>query len=241
MFKRSPSLTEQIKLHIKQQILDGEFERERIPSEPELANDLGVSRTTVRDALSRLESEGAIVRKQGMGTFINRPGLQIKSRLEEIWSYESVLEAHGYTPVVRLLGMEEKQAGRQIAEELDIHEDDKVLVIEKLFEEDSTPVILTCNTIPTSNITKPYDEAACSLPIYEFLEGHCQHQLSYYLTDIVPVSASAEIAKKLETPEKTALLALKEIGYDTNNQPLVKAVSYFRDDLLRFRLIRRRI
>ena len=240
MFKRSPSLTEQIKLHIKQQILNGEFGGERIPSEPELANDLGVSRTTVRDALSRLESEGTIVRKQGMGTFINRPGLQIRSRLEEIWSYENVLEAHGYTPTVRLLGTVEKQAGSKIAEELGIDENDRVLVIEKLFVEDSAPVILTCNTIPASKIVKPYNEAACSLPIYEFLEEHCQQQLSYYLTDIVPVSASDEIAKKLETPEKTALLALKEIGYDSNNQPLLKAVSYFRDDLIRFRLIRRR-
>jgi GntR family transcriptional regulator len=240
MFKRSPSLTEQIKLHIKQQILNGEFEGDRIPSEPELANDLGVSRTTVRDALSRLESEGTIVRKQGMGTFINRPGLQIRSRLEEIWSYENVLKAHGYTPSVHVLGTEKKTAGPKIAKDLGIDENDTVLVIEKLFVEDSTPVILTCNTLPASSIVKPYDEAACSLPIYEFLEEHCQQRLSYYLTDIAPVSASPEVAKKLETPEKTALLALKEVGYDINNQPILKAASYFRDDLIRFRLIRRR-
>jgi len=240
MFKRSPSLTEQIKLHIKQQIVDGEFEGERIPSEPELANNLGVSRTTVRDALSRLESEGAVVRKQGMGTFINRPGLQIKSRLEEIWSYESVLEAHGYEPTIRILGLTEKSADQQVAEELGIGESDTVLVIEKLFEEDSNPVILTYNTLPASSIVSPFDEVACRLPIYELLEEHCQQQLSYYLSDIVPISAPAEIARKLDLPEKTALLALKEIGYDINNQPLIKAVSYFRDDLIRFRLIRRR-
>ncbi len=240
MFKRSPSLTEQIKLHIKQQIVEGEFEGERIPSEPELANVLGVSRTTVRDALSRLESEGAVVRKQGMGTFINRPGLQIKSRLEEIWSYESVLEAHGYTPTIRILGLTEQQADQQIAEELAIAEGDPTVVIEKLFKENSSPVILTNNTIPANSIVNPFDEQACRLPIYELLETYCQQQLSYYLSDIVPVSATDEIAEKLEIPETTAILALKEIGYDINNQPLLKAVSYFRDDLIRFRLIRRR-
>ena len=64
--------------------------------------DLGVSRTTIRDALSRLEHEGSIYRKQGAGTFVNEPGLQIKSRLEEMWSYEEVLRDHGYTPSVRV-------------------------------------------------------------------------------------------------------------------------------------------
>ena len=55
MLRRAPSLTEQAKSYIKQRILNDEFEAGRIPSETELANELGVSRTTIRDALSRLE------------------------------------------------------------------------------------------------------------------------------------------------------------------------------------------
>ncbi len=50
----------------------------RIPSESDLADELGVSRTTIRDALSRLEIEGTVYRRQGSGTFVNEPGLQIK-------------------------------------------------------------------------------------------------------------------------------------------------------------------
>ena len=50
--------------------------------------------------LAGSNTKGAIYRKQGAGTFVNEPGLQIKSRLEEIWSYEQVLEDHGYTPSV---------------------------------------------------------------------------------------------------------------------------------------------
>ena len=86
MIKRNPSLTDQTKSYIKDRILNDEFDDGRIPSETELADELQVSRTTIRDALSRLENEGAIFRKQGAGTFVNKPGLQIKSRLEEIWS-----------------------------------------------------------------------------------------------------------------------------------------------------------
>ena len=60
MIKRSPSLTDQVKTHIKQQILINTYEDDRIPSETDLAMELGVSRTTIRDALSRLENEGVV-------------------------------------------------------------------------------------------------------------------------------------------------------------------------------------
>ena len=133
MLKRSPSLTDQAKAHIKELILDGEYEDGRIPSESDLATDLGVSRTTIRDALSRLEIEGTVFRKQGAGTFVNRPGLQIKSRLDEIWSYEAVLEAHGYEPVVQLLDVRQAQPAESIRTLLGLEPGEKVTILQKLF------------------------------------------------------------------------------------------------------------
>ena len=115
MIARSPSLTEQVMTHLKDRIVRGDFPDGLIPAENELAADLGVSRTTVRDALSRLEHEGVVVRKQGAGTFVNAAGLQITSRLEEIWSYEDVLRDHGYTPSVEVLRLEREPAGPDVA------------------------------------------------------------------------------------------------------------------------------
>ncbi len=85
MITRNPSLTDQVTGHIRTLISTNGFLDGRIPPETDLASELGVSRTTVRDALSRLEHEGAIYRRQGSGTFVNQHGLRIKSRLENIW------------------------------------------------------------------------------------------------------------------------------------------------------------
>ena len=120
MIGRHPSLTEQVKANLKARITRGDFAEGKIPAENELATELRVSRTTVRDALSRLEHEGTIYRKQGAGTFVNEPGLQIKSRLEEIWSYESVLEDHGYKPSVKMLSVETEAAQPAHADDLEI-------------------------------------------------------------------------------------------------------------------------
>ena len=240
MITRNPSLTDQVKAHIKERIINNGFDDGRIPPETELASDLGVSRTTVRDALSRLENEGTIYRRQGSGTFVNEPGLQIRSRLEEIWSYEQVLEDHGYVPSVRVLSSSEVAVDAVTAEALSLEDEERILIIEKVFREDEAPVMLTVNRIPTRIVSDAEYQNDEAMPIYEFLEDHCDRTLGYYLSEIIPVSLDAETAEKLGVETGTLAISFDEIGFDQNNEPIVRATSYFRDDLLRFRLIRRR-
>jgi GntR family transcriptional regulator len=242
MLKRSPSLTEQAKLHIKQRIVSEEFEEGRIPSEAALASELGVSRTTIRDALSRLEQEGVIYRKQGAGTFVNEAGLQIKIRLEEIWGYEAMLEAHGYAPSTRIVSVEEKAAEPRVAKELNLKPDERVLTVQKLFLADNTPVIFTENYIPTQIIKTPYTADDFHLPMYDFLPNFCQQHLVYYLSEIVPLLAPDWLVARLNLPpQATALITFQEVGYNQENIPILRACSYFRDDLVRLRLIRRKV
>jgi GntR family transcriptional regulator len=241
MIKRNPSLTDQVKVHIKQQILANVYGDDRVPAEMDLAGELGVSRTTVRDALSRLENEGVIYRKQGAGTFVNRPGLQIRTRLEEIWSYEAALEAHGYQPSTLLLETHIEPAGAIVAADLKVTAAEPMLVVQKLFLEDEQPVILAHNYIPKKLITKPYTEEDLVEPVFEFMAEYGGQHLSYYLSEIVPVLVEGALAETLRVKSSTALLSFEEIGYNEENEPILKSYSYFRDDLLRLRLIRRKV
>jgi len=240
MIKRNPSLTEQTKTHIKQLIVDDEFVNGRIPSETILADQFGVSRTTIRDALGRLEHEGAIYRKQGSGTFINKPGLQIKSKLDEIWSYEEMLQAHGYTPSVKILSANVEKADEETAVSLNLTPEDEVLVVKKLFLEDNDPVILTHNIIPINILSDGYAEEDLLLPVYEFLAKNGRLHLNYYVSEIIPVIVSDELGDILHIPPQTPLITFNEIGYSKDNTPILKSKSGFRDDLIRLRLIRRR-
>lgn len=65
----APSRTAYALDRISRLIADGAA-GDRLPSEKELAANLGVSRVTVRDALTRLWHEGVIVRRWGAGTYI---------------------------------------------------------------------------------------------------------------------------------------------------------------------------
>jgi GntR family transcriptional regulator len=101
-------------------------------------------------------------------------------------------------------------------------------------------VILTINRIPSRILTDTQYADDEATPVYEFLEHHCNRTLSYYLSEIIPVSLDKDMAVKLGVATGTLAISFDEIGFDQNNEAIVRATSYFRDDLIRFRLIRRR-
>jgi len=240
LITRGPSLTEQVRQHIKQLIVEGDFTEGRIPPETELATDLGVSRTTVRDALSRLEHEGAIVRRQGAGTFVNPHGLRIKTRLEEMWSYEEMLQDHGFTPSVRVIRTAVESPAPDTADALGLGTDEQVLAMEKVFYENDDPVVLTCNFVPAHLVPDKVSRTDAKAPVFEFLERQTGIQLTYYVSEIVPVILSDDRADLLAVEPGTAAISFDETGFSTDGEPLVHARSMFRDDLLRLGVMRRR-
>lgn len=242
MFKRSPSLVQQVKTHLKQRIMRVEFDDGRIPPEAELAAELGVSRNTIRDALSQLEIEGVIYRRQGAGTFVNQAGLLVKSRLEEIIPYETMIREHGFTPTVCLVGVDETAADPQLAAKLNLPPQTGLIVVQKLFLADEKPVIFSRTHIPIHLIKQPYTSEDIRAPIYEFLPQFCQQEFGYYISEIVPVIAPDWLVERLVLPaEKRILISFEEIGYNQDGEPMIMAYSYFRDDLIRLRLIRRQL
>ncbi|PWM41144.1 MAG: GntR family transcriptional regulator [Clostridiales bacterium] len=63
----------QIKVYLLQQIANGTFKvGQQVPSEAKLMDQFGVSRVTVRAAISELVEEGALIKRQGKGTFVNQ-------------------------------------------------------------------------------------------------------------------------------------------------------------------------
>ena len=240
MLKRNPSLTEQVKAHLKQQIINAEFEDDRIPSETQLAEQLNVSRNTIRDALSRLEMEGIIFRRQGAGTFINKATQLVKTRLEAIVPYDTLIEEHGYTASVRLIDVTERTVDQKTAQTLSLPDETKIVSIEKLFLADDSPVIFSMTQLPADLIKKPYTPDDFKAPTFQFLPEFCRQTLAYFLTDIVPLIAPPWLVDRLDLPQpQTALLAFEEVGYNQADEAIITATSYFRDDLLRLRLLRR--
>ncbi len=87
------------RLRLLLDVVDGR----KLPSEPALASALGASRPAVREALTRLESEGLVSRRQGAETTINREARRLHARFDQQVEFVDVISASGRSARVDVL------------------------------------------------------------------------------------------------------------------------------------------
>ncbi|MCE4553382.1 GntR family transcriptional regulator [Roseateles cellulosilyticus] len=100
--QNATSLYEQIAARLMEEMEAGLYEPTgRLPSEAEIGERFGVSRVTVRLALDKLVQEGAVVRKQGKGSFV--AGRQMRHGLDTLRSFHESLKLQGLRATMQLL------------------------------------------------------------------------------------------------------------------------------------------
>ena len=141
----------------------------------------------------------------------------------------------------QILTVGDPRLDETIVTDLSLSSDEQVLFISKLFMKSDLPAILADNYLPLRLISEPYAPEDLGLAIYDFLERFSRQRLTYYLSEIIPLAAQTDMADTLQIQAGTPLISFDETGYNGENEPILKAFSFFRDDLLRFRLLRRRV
>ncbi len=112
----------QLKNHICAQIRAGVLKPDdMLPGERQLAQDLDLSRTTVRQALSELVAEGVLYRRHGKGTYVapNR----LEQNLTWLKGFAEELREQNMNPAVRILAARLEPAPAEVAARLNLSED----------------------------------------------------------------------------------------------------------------------
>jgi len=99
----SPPMREKVYEHIKSVILSGRYTPGEKLAEEHLAEMLGVSRTPVREALHKLESEGLIKPGKKRGFIVSR---DTKEEVEELFELRSILEGHTLRVISQIISEE---------------------------------------------------------------------------------------------------------------------------------------
>ena len=224
---------------LREGLESGGYKNERLPSEQDLALQFGISRATVRNALSILEKEGIIIRRQGSGTYPNRYVLRIDARAENAYEFTELIEKSGYDPSIEILSITEKPLGSSVSEKLERSHEEVGVWVEKLFLGNGEPAIYCLDVFPRDIIsTKTYPSDELKKPIFNFLETHCNQKIYYFLAELVPQTAGKEIERLLNIGYGEPLLLFKEVGFTDKNRPILKSNVYYKDEFIRFSLIR---
>jgi len=238
---RYPTLAIRVARELRKQLKSEYISGGQLPSEPEIAAQLGVSRGTVRQALTILEREGIIFRRQGAGTFVNKYVLRIQARIESAYEFSDLIRIAGFEASIRQLDVEKTQLSKEISEMLEIETDSQALSVSKLFLADGQPAIYCIDIVPCNLICEPYELSELHLPVFTFLKNHCGQSIHMSLTEIIPEVADASLAEILDMQPGEPLLRLDEVGHNASGEPVLFSHIYFKDQFIRFTVLRKKI
>ncbi|MDP2791384.1 MAG: GntR family transcriptional regulator [Rectinemataceae bacterium] len=94
-FKKTEGLSQRVSKHLANEIRSGRYKPgDRLPPEAELAAQMGVSRTILREALASLKQDGMVETRQGRGIIICAPGDRSAFRFSDVVENMSASEAN---------------------------------------------------------------------------------------------------------------------------------------------------
>src|SRR3990172_982840 len=211
----------------------------RLPSEPNLAKQMGVSRATLREAMRSFETEGLIRRQQGVGMFVVGEVPIIDTGLEVLESIEKIAGRIGLSVSTRSLEIEQLEADQDCARVLGIQVGESLTRISRVILTDDRPVAYLVDTIPSSLISRAELENELSSSVLDFLLQKGSINLVNSRTEIKAEVASSEVAHKLQIQRGDVLLNFSADLSDSSGKVIDHSYSYFLPGFFRFHVNRR--
>ncbi|MED3624203.1 GntR family transcriptional regulator [Neobacillus thermocopriae] len=224
--------------HLKQDIEKGVYkEKEKLPSEFDLAKQLGVSRATLREALRILEEENVIIRRHGVGTFVNSKPL-FTSGIEQLNSVTDMIKQVGMKPGTIFLSSTKQDPTEEDIRRFSCSETEEMVVIERVRTANGEPVVYCIDKVPARILPDTFSHEEES--IFNILDVEANKRITYAVAQIEPIGYHEKISPILECDPETALLVLKQMHFDEMDEPVLFSVNYFKADKFRFHVLRKR-
>lgn len=237
---RSGSTAERLRDDIAALIAhDGLVPGDQLPTEQTLADRLGRSRSTVREALRLLEQEGLLRAVQGKGRFVSAlGGLRVERPVTKYESITDMLEGLGYAVTNAVLDVSESEATQAEALSLGISAGDAVIRLTRLRCGDDIPLVFSVNTVPRVLLPGPIVHRDWTGSLTKALAGHGYNVVSS-LARISAVDVPADLGKKYSLSTYDPWLLVTETCIADDGTPVVYATDYHRGSDIAFNVLRR--
>ena len=206
-----------------------------LPSEPDIAADLGVSHGTVRKALDELAAENLVTRRQGKGTFVARHD---EERI--LFQFFKLIPDGGERqfPDSRILAVDVRDAGVEAARVLDLRKGAHVVAIERVRMLDDRVCILERITLPKALFPgiEKRGTGSQDLPnnLYELYRAEFGVTIARATERLKAVAASRRDARHLGVAPGAPLLAIDRTAFAIEGAPVEWRVSLCRTDAVHY-------
>lgn len=207
---------------------------ERLPSERELGEQLGISRMTARNIYLHLEQERLITRTNRSGWYVTTP--PIHYALSHSASFISNVEDIGACVSIDLLNKKEEAASEEIATALNLPEHAPISVLRRLFRADGRPsMIETLHFSPTLFPGILDEEPHQS--ILSLWKVKYSVTVQYADVAIRAMPLNAEISRILDVFPGAHGISMSQVFHDTSTRPIAVSQQIWRNDMAEFQFV----
>jgi GntR family transcriptional regulator len=211
----------------------------RLPSEPELARRMGVSRATLREAMRAFEGQGMIRRRQGVGTFVVAKVPVLDSGLEVLESIETLAQRIGLSVNMGELQVEQVVANQEDAAILNLPVGTFLTRVTRVIYTENRPIAYLVDTLPADILPTADIETGFTGSVLDLLLQRGDPKLVQSRTDIRAIGASQEVARALQIQRDDVLLHFVAYLYSNEGRVADYSFSYFLPGYFRFHVVRK--
>ncbi len=211
----------------------------RLPSEPNLAKQMGVSRATLREAMRTFEGQGMIRRRQGVGTFVAAKVPVMETGLEVLESLETIAQRSGLTVRMGELQVQQVAADKGLAAALNLQIGANLTRVARIIFTDYRPIAYLVDTLPMDILAVDELESGFTGSVLDLLLRRGDPKLTQSRTEINAIGATSEVARALQIQRDDVLLHFAAQLYSEGSRVVDYSISYFLPGYFRFHVVRR--
>lgn len=218
------------------QKIDNEMEPgDMLPSERDLSETYGLSRTTVRLAMRELEDMGMVTRRHGKGTFVASSSREA-TNLMGTYSFTEQMRSHGRVPSTRVLEFDIREASKPVASRMEISLGEKVIRLRRLRLADEVPMMVERTYLPASCFVGLTREALEATPLYDLIEQEYEQRIKVAEEAFCARIAQGDEPTLLGVPEGSAVLHMARTTRNDKNMVIEYTRSVARADQFEYKI-----
>lgn len=205
-----------------------------LPGEIELTARLGCTRQQLRNAMSELEAQGIVRRRQGTVTTVDPIALRLSVRLEEQFEHAELLNRLGYRAEVDVLDAAATTLGTAVGAVMELSPARSAFRVRKRWRADDRVAMIADNTLPVEST----DGLDPSESVFTLAASVWGEPVIWEVSTPGVDALDATLAAQFERPEGTPVMTFEIIGIGASGRRLMHSREYHDPDVVSYSLVR---
>lgn len=204
----------------------------RVPPEPELMAEFGVSRATVRQALAGLVAEGLLEIRRGLGTYVT--ARRFEHTIGGFYSFSREIERHGLVPGTTVLDLRTVPAADEVAAALVVPPGTAVVALRRLRLAGPDPLVVETSHLPAERFPGLETVDFSAVRLYDTLLDAYGCRPTRARETFEPVLLTDDEARLLDQLPGAPALRVERTAFDQDDRPIEFCRSTVRGDRYRY-------